>query len=532
MSEYVQDVFFKPGSDWAIPLDFPNLSSEAIIGLDTETKDPRLTTDGPGFCRGDATVSGISVGTRDRGWYFPISEFHNLRMDRDQVTRYLSDLLGDPNKYICGANLGYDLEALESIGVTCKRRIIDIQIAGALIDEEDERGYSLGRLCQRYLGSNKAEDLLKEAASAWGVDPKREMWKLPPQYVGPYAEWDAQAPVLIFEKMSPILKSEDLEDIFQMECELLPILLEMRLKGIPIDEEKAKQVSDNLIEEENELRLHFLREWGAQVDEWSTPSIAQLCDENGVRYPFTAKGNASITKEFIMQQDHPLLNDIKRIRHVNRMRHTCLDGWIRGNLINGRIHPNWVQLKSDDGGTRTGRMASKQPNAQQFPSEKSRDGGTNVEGRLIRSMFIADKGMMWAKLDYSQQEPRILTHFATMCKMEGAEDAAKQYRDNPDMDFYQYLVEAAGVSRRVAKDMYLGLCYGMGGEKMASKLNKPLAEAKEIIEEFNDKVPFVKQMAELCMSRASSRGWIRTLEGRRRHFNYWEPRAFDDRRAP
>lgn len=528
----IQDVLFKPESSWECPTSFPDLRNVRTIGLDTETKDPGLNTSGPGFIRGDAEVAGVSVATTDKSWYFPVGHFHNIRVDREGLGAWLTDLLADTDGFIVGANLGYDLESLSSLGVTCRRRVIDVQIAGALINEESQQGYSLGALCREYLGGNKEEDLLREAASAFGVDAKRELWKLDPKYVGPYAEWDAQAPIKIFEKMLPILKQEDLESVFQMECELLPILLEMRQKGIPINEEAADKVSKSLEAEENELRVHFLREWGVQIDEWSTPQLAKVFDEHGIPYPRTAKGNPSITKDVIAKLDHPLSTTLQRIRHLNRMRSTAIDGWIRGNLIAGRIHPNWVQLKSDDGGTRTGRMASKQPNAQQFPSKNSRDGTINVEGQLIRSMFIPDKGYKWAKLDYSQQEPRILTHYARQCELDGATEAASQYINNPDMDFYQYLVDAAGIPRRVAKTMYLGLCYGMGSKHMAEQLNRSEAEAKEVISEFNEKVPFVKQMAELSMSRASSRGYIRTLAGRRRHFKFYEPRGFDNKRKP
>ena len=513
---------FTPNSRWTAPIKFPDLSGEKMLGLDTETHDPNLMGMGPGFIRGDAKVVGISIATADRSWYFPFGHLGGGNMDKRSVISYIGDLLNDPNKYIVGANLQYELESLDSLGIKIQGRFIDVQLAEALIDEEQET-YQLESIANKYLGKGKNESLLREAASAYGIDPKSSLWKLPAKYVGPYAEWDAQIPIHIFQEQLKIIKAENLEGIFQLESELLELLWLMRKQGIPIDVGAAERLSDQLAGDERALRAKFRLDWGQDIDEWSGAQIALLCESNRILFPRTAIGNPSFTSDYMESADHPLLMDIHEIRQINRFRQTFVNDWLLKWNVRGRIHPQWRQVARDEGGTRSGRMAASCPNPQQVPASKFRKTGKpSPIGKAIRRCFISDTGM-WCKKDYSQQEPRILTHFAAITNMTGAEIAKNAYVKNPGMDFYQYMMDSAGIERRPAKDMYLGRCYGMGVKKLAYKLNRTEEEAKKILADFDAKVPFVKEIADKCSRVAADRGYIKTLLGRRRHFNLWEP---------
>jgi DNA polymerase I-like protein with 3'-5' exonuclease and polymerase domains len=521
----ITGLLFEPVGDWRPPASFPNLSGCRSIGLDIETRDPNLRTRGPGFIRGDADVVGFSVAADDRAWYFPFGHLSGGNLDRDMCVRWLGDLLKDDERYIVGANLQYELEGLWSLGIDVRGRLLDVQVAEALINEERDDGYDLGTLAQGYLGRGKDESLLIEAAGAYGVDPKGGLWKLHSKYVGPYGEWDAQAPLKIFARQLEVLKREDLTGIFELESRLLPILWKMRLQGIPVDLERAGALSIELTKLESKLNDEIMAIAGRPIDVWSGSDLESLCDQLKITFLRTEKGNASFTGEWLEEHTHPVMKKIAEARGCGKMRRDFVDGWIFKNHIRGWVHPQWKQLARDDGGTRTGRMACSNPNAQQVPAEVYRDGTPNPMGAKLRACFHR-RGVPWAKIDYSQQEPRILVHFAELRGFRGAKEAGDRYRSDRKTDIYQFLADMAKIKRRHAKDMTLGRMYGMGIRKMADKIGSSIEDAKRILGEFDEAVPFVSKISEEAMNLASTRGWIRTICGRKRHFDWWEPARY------
>lgn len=505
---------FVPESNWMPPKQFPNLGGVRTLAIDIETRDPRLEQLGPGFIRGDAEVVGISCATNDAGWYFPFSHHGGGNMEREPVIRFFQDLLKDRDRWIVGANLQYELEGLDSLEIQVQGRLVDVQVAEPLLDEESAQGYALEVLCQKYLGRGKDERLLREAASAYGVDPKSGLWKLHSRYVGPYAIFDAQACLQILPKQLERLKEEELLPIFEMESKITRLLWLMRKQGIPVDVDAAKKFRNELEDEENKLREDFNRKYGCRLDEWSGPLLASLCDQQGIRYPRTPKGNPSFTGDYLDGCDHPMLKTVAEIRVINRLKGTFIDDWILKHVINGRVHPQWRQLASDEGGTRSGRMAAANPNPQQVPAR------SDLAPKL-RKLFRYDD---WAKLDYSQQEPRLMVHYAHLCKCTGADKIRDAYIQNPNLDYYDFLKESCGMPRRDSKDCTLGRMYNMGVAKFAAKLNIPESESREKLEAFDRNAPYVRELNDLCMNSAQTRGYIKTILGRRRHFNLYEPR--------
>ncbi len=515
-SNSLNGILFSPESVWTPPHSFPNLSGVNRIGIDTETRDPDLNSRGPGFIRGNAEVIGVSIATHDAKWYFPMGHLGGGNLDRGVVTRFVKDVICNCGiDEIVGANLQYELEGLWSMGITVPEstKLLDIQIAEPLLDEERDANYALDTLCKIHLGTGKDESLLRDAASAYGVDPKKDLWKLPSKYVGAYAEYDAFSSLQIFERQVKELEKQDLTKIFELETELLPLLWRMRQQGIPVDLEKAHKLSKELGTREDALRLRMKREFSREVDVWSGPELAGMCTDLKIMFPRTTKGNPSFVSDWLDDHDHPFIKLVSEIREINRLKGTFVDKWIFGNQIKGRIHPQWKQLMSDEGGTRTGRMAAANPNPQQVPSRSDL-------APLIRAIFSHDK---WWKGDYSQQEPRLLVHYAYIAGFTGAALIRDAYRNNRNMDFYQFLVDASNLTRRDSKDATLGRMYNMGVDKYCHKYNKTEEQARGILKTFDETVPFVKELGDSVMLNAQRRGWIRTIGGRKRHFNYWEP---------
>jgi len=510
---------WEPESDWVKPSTFPTWSGSNLIGFDIETCDPHLTTRGPGFIRGDARVVGFSLSDGRSSHYFPFDHEYGDNMNRSDVLQYLYNLLQDQTKEFVGANMLYEREGLWSLGITPKARFLDIQIAEPLIDENITNGTALEKLGLKYLKEGKNEAGLIEAAKAFGVDPKGGLWRLNPKYVGKYAEWDAWAPVHIWRKQMEEIRRQRLEDVLELELKVQPILWEMRRNGIPVNIETAKTASTELKKQQQKIIDELARDYGVglpKLDIWSGVVIQIYCNKHKIDYPRTAKGNASFAKEFLESTSNPFFKKLRTARELDRLASTFVDGWILNNAIDGKVHPQWKQLASDDGGTKTGRMAASNPNPQQVPTR-------SAASKIIRKQFCAPEGLGWAKLDYSQQEPRILLHFAYLMGLDGAAEARQTYIDNSDTDFYNYMMELASIDRRAAKDLYLGRCYGMGAPKLAGKLGVDVGGAQDILTNFDIKLPFIKQLGERCTALANSRGWIKTLSGRKRHFNMWEP---------
>jgi len=194
--------------------------------------------------------------------------------------------------------------------------------------------------------------------------------------------------------------------------------------------------------------------------------------------------------------------------------------------VNDRIHAEIHQMRSDGGGTVTGRFSYSNPNLQQVPSR-------NKElGPLIRSIFVPEKGCQWGSFDYSQQEPRVLVHYAALTGggLRGADEVIESYKTE-DPDFHQAVADMAGIDRRTAKTINLGMMYGMGKGKLASSLGLNKQEVDDLFSKYHNNVPFVKQLMEQATRRAEHVGYLRTLLGRKCRFDLWEPRAFGIHKA-
>lgn len=523
-STAINGLLFGPRSDWEPPKQFPNLTGVTGIGVDVETKDPHLLDRGPGDMRGDGFIVGISLSTPDAAWYFPFGHLDGGNLDRGHVISFCKDVLEkDPNRWIFTANGQYDYGWLKTLGIEPKGNMVDVQVAEALIDEEQE-SYALENLCRKYGLDGKDESLLKAAAMAYGsTNVKGDLWKYHSRYVGPYAEFDAACLFKIAEAQRIEMEKQDLKQVFHLECALTPILIKMRRRGVRIDAEKAAALSTTLDTKEKELYQALHVKAGFEVDVWSGQSLARMCEQHAIYFPKTGRGNPSFEGEWLENQEVELLDMVHAIRRVSKMKETFVNKHIISNMIGDRIHPNWRQTRTEEGGTRSGRFSGNNPNMQQVPAKQDRKGRANEIGALIRKLFIPEDGFKWFKGDWSQQEPRVLTHFAARTKKTGAVLAEMAYIDNPNMDFYQFMMDAAGINRRFAKDMYLGRCYGMGKDKMAAKVNMTTEAAQKALAEVDVKVPFIKEMADTCMQLAAKRGWIRTICGRKCHFDYWEP---------
>ena len=519
----LQPPLWQPQTEWVPPEEFPDLSKYTEISIDLETKDPDLIKMGSGSITGNGCVTGIAIAVEGWSGYYPIAHQGGGNMDRDRVLSWFRDVM-KTNALKIFHNAMYDMSWIMTLGVPeINGAIVDTMIATAIVDE-NRRRYDLNSCTREYIGKGKDEGVLYATAKEWGVDPKAEMYKLPAMYVGSYAEKDAEITLELWNYLKQEIQNQDLEAIFKLETDLFPCLVAMRHKGVRVDEELAHKYKKDLVEKENKLLQKVKKETGIEVQIWAARSIAQVFDKLKQHYDRTEKTQApSFTKNFLVNHPNPTVKLIAQARQINKAHTTFIDTILK-HSHKGRIFSEINQLRSDNGGTVTGRFSYAHPNLQQIPAR-------NKElGPMIRSLFLPEEGCKWGCFDYSQQEPRLVVHYAMLSKMYGVDEVADAYHEG-DADFHDIVSEMAGIPRKQAKTINLGLFYGMGKNKLQAELGVSKDRADELFKKYHGKVPFVKMLMDAVMRRAKDSGKIRTLLGRVCRFHLWEPAQFGIHKA-
>jgi len=571
---------FEPESDWTPPQmsELPEWSGVSRIGLDTETRDEHLTTLGPGVRRG-GYIAGISFALEDGpAHYLPIAHGGGGNMDPDAVLRYMRAQAASYEGIIVGANLGYDLDYLAEVGVEFPRVKFfrDVQIADPLINELHNK-YSLEAISQRWGIPGKDETLLREALAAYGYKGNRAkagIWALPSKHVGPYAEQDARLPLSLLRRQEGAIDEQNLWGVYDLESRVLPVLVRMRRRGVAVSVDRLDQVEAWTREQQqlamNEVNRHHTQHPLQPADITKTATIGKVLRSLGVDLPVTKTGKDSVTAAVLDGLDHPIGEALRRAKKMSTLRTTFCDG-VRKHLTNGRIHCTFNQMRrqKDDGsgdteGAAYGRLSAANPNLQNQPARDPEI------GPMWRSIYLPDEGGLWASLDYSQQEPRQAVHFAVEAgaaligekAWQSACEAARRYKEDPTTDFHQMMADMAHIERKPAKNIFLGLSYGMGGAKLCRDLGLPTVwrmqwsegrrrqykdfetqeeclrraqkgreagykvrvweaagpDGEALMNKFDYEVPFVRRMAQSTAEAAERTGVVTTLSGRQCHF--------------
>ena len=501
-----------------MPDELKDLQGHKEIAIDLETNDPELMSLGSGNVVNRGHIAGIAVAVEGWSGYYPIHHEQGGNLDRNLVLSWLQDILKQEDTTFIFHNAMYDVCWLRSAGLTIKGKIVDTMIAASLIDE-NRMSYRLDTLAKFYVGLGKDEKILVEAAKDYGLDPKKDMWRLPALFVGQYAERDAVATLKLWKRLETELYKQELWDVFNLETKLFPCLVDMRFKGVRVDLEKAAFIKKDLMQREQKIVNKIKDLTGINVEIHAARSIAKAFDKLKLPYDRTAKSDEpSFTKNFLQNHPHELARCIADAREINKAHTTFIDS-ITKHSVKGRIHADINQIRSDQGGTVTGRFSMSNPNLQQIPARHPEI------GPMIRSIFIPEEKTVWGSFDYSQQEPRILVHYAKLQNLEGVDGIVDAYNDG-DADFHQVVADMAGIERKQAKTINLGLMYGMGKNKLMSELGLMKESAEKLIKQYHAKAPFVKKLMDNVTRKAENYGKIRTIGGRACHFELWQPLEF------
>ena len=514
---------FEAQTEWIEPEEYPDLRSYDEIAIDLETRDPELKTRGSGSVIGLGEVVGIAVAVPGRKFYFPIAHGSGPNMDRKKTLEWFKDICAS-NATKIFHNAMYDVCWIRKLGIKINGLIVDTMIAASLIDENRFK-YDLNSLSWDYLGFGKSEVALNEAAKSRGLDPKADLWQLPAMEVGAYAEKDAELTLELWQIFKKEIIYQDVESIFNLETDLFPCLVDMRFLGVRVDVERAHKLKQDLEYQEKLLLSQIKKESNIDVQIWAARSIAKVFDKLKLPYERTLKTQApSFTKNFLQEHPHPVVKQIAKAREINKAHTTFIDTIIK-HEHKGRIHAEINQIRSDAGGTVTGRFSYNNPNLQQLPA-RNKD-----LGPMIRSLFLPEEGCTWGCFDYSQQEPRLVVHYAALHKFPTVYDVVDAYENDSSTDFHQTVADMAKIPRSQAKTINLGLFYGMGKAKLQAELGVSKDKAAELFDQYHAKVPFVKQLMNAASNRAQERGQIRTLLGRLCRFHLWEPNMFGMHKA-
>ena len=509
--------------EWSRP-SFPDVTGIKQVAVDLETYDPDIKTLGGGWATNKGFVVGVAISFEGFDGYFPVRHERGGNFSESEVKKWLTKLFKQDPIVICH-NAVYDLGWLRRWGVECDvTKVYDTLIAAPLVDE-NRFSYSLDSLSKDYLRERKQGNILEDFGKEHGFKAIENMHLVPVEYVGVYAQQDTRLTYKLWEVLRVEIQKQGLTDVFNLETDLLRLLLEMRWKGVCVDLDKAEKTKKFFKNEEDKIYKNIKKETGISMDAsdiYTAASLQKVFDKLGEKYELTEKNKqAKISNLSMKESDNPLIQSISVAREYNKAHTTFIDSILK-HQVEGRIHAEINQLKGEYGGTVSGRLSMNNPNLQQVPSRNE------IIGPKIRSLFLPENKEKWVSLDYSQQEPRLLVHYAKKHDLEGAETLIKFFHDGED--FHQVTANMAQISRKEAKTIGLGLMYGMGIAKLADSLDISQDQAKSLKKKYNDNVSFLNNIIVRATRYTEQNGYINTLLGRKCRFDLWENKDFHDKR--
>ena len=539
-----------------------------LVAMDVETKDPNLKELGNGSIRRDGRV--LCCGAYGDG----VDEVFDF--DNPNDLRHCKDIVEDPDIDLVFHNGLYDLSWFYNYYSWRPKGILhDTMTRAALIDEY--QSLALDDCCKKLgvIGKNKAETIeawwekqqaimkrLAKGLKKYGlfgesevIDPetmtqyrlnsseleslitgvyKRDVWaNVDVVWNDPegkhlmkmYNRQDCVATYNLYHAQERLMGP--LQRVYELECKLIPILLEMKRVGIRIDERALHELTDKVQAKHSEIEKKLVDTFGVTGEMiGSAKLLGARMNEMGIESPVrTPTGSQSWAAGALERIHHPVVPMIQEYKNYDAILNKYLHGSLTKTIINGRIHCDFVPMLRDqgDGGTVTGRFSCKNPNLQQIPARNKGHGEDFSQD--MRALFLPEEGQMIAADDYSQIEAVLLGHFAQGPQ---AEWFREQLRAG--VDLHNIAMSMTGITYRpVVKTFNYGCIYGMGWktamdknytlfEKLAKEEGEDVETfTKEIYYNYHKKFPVVKDTMEWCQDVAKAQGYIDTMGGRRLH---------------
>jgi DNA polymerase I-like protein with 3'-5' exonuclease and polymerase domains len=517
-----------------IPDALPDLRRVGLMAIDSEEHDKGLQADrGSSWPWRDGHVCGISAAYRAdgkvHGLYLPMRHPDSQCFPVEQTYNWLAAHVASEVRFL-NHNGGFDWGWFRSeagIRMPPSERIEELG-ALATLTNENRRDYGLDALASSCGLPGKDESLLREGCAALGLienkrkkfRPQSYLWRLPARYVATYAVSDAVNTLLTFEQLDPILDRENTRAAYQLDRDLVPMIVAMRARGIRVDIAAAERARDMLLGKRDTALASLSDKLGMPVDmselnrsRWKV----EVFDREQVRYPRTEKGNPSFTSDWMEGHAHWLPQLICTAEKYHRAGDKFVGKYILEHAVNGRIYAELHPFKSEDHGTKSFRFSYSDPPLQQMTAHDEEF------APIIRKLFLPDEHEWWAKSDASQQEFRFVAHYAAIHNMPKAEITVARYRDDPDTDFHKLTAQLTGLRRQEGKQVNFAKIYGAGVRKFAEMTGLPINKARQLFEQYDREMPFLRALSKAYEYLARHQGYITLYDGARRHFNLWVP---------
>lgn len=488
---------------------------ENTVILDIETKDPHLQDFGCGAIRKDGFIVRLGLFDGQRKLKFSGHEIGPGSIAYNIIT--------DPRITKVCHNGVYDLDWVQNgYKIPFRGRCEDTMTRAFLLDAYADH-YDLDSCAQRegLKGKNSGSTIQR-----WWEDHGRKgkaiehMDEIPTPVVDEYLDGDLQTTWDLYSRQAPKLTQEGLDLANDREVRLYPLLMEMKKNGIRIDWDAREQLSER-IQSAYERGMQEIQDQFPFFDSTGAPTqLVRIWESLGIPLQFTEKGKPTFAADAMELYEHPIADKIIYLRSLSTALNKFVDGAIPDYSVLGRIHSTFFPALRDEGGTITGRFSSRDPNLQNMPAREDKF------GTEIRSLFLPEEGCWLGAFDYKQIEYVLFTHYSTG---PGSEEARRFISEGKD--YHQMVMDMMGWEgkdgRHIAKNLNFGSIYGLGYKSFAKKFRRNIylqaqaqgltceQFAKERMNEYFLKVPFVKPSCYAIQNTAEKRGFVRSIGGRK-----------------
>jgi len=474
------------------------LSSQKIFAFDTETSGLDIL---------EEKILGMSFSWQDKNAYY--LDLTNDKLT-DLVIKKLKPIFEDKQISKVGHNIKFDYKVLSVLGIKLEGVIFDTLLAAYLINYD--RGLKLEELAFSYLGYKKLklEDLLdekpkkKDDINVLGINPDKLAW---------YGAEDADITFRLYKKLHSFIKNtKNLELLQKMEVPLIPVLADMELSGVSLDNKFLSQMEVQFKKEIDKLTNKIYKLAGSEFNIASPLQLKKVLFEDlaistqGIKKTKTGISTAASELDKL-KNVHPIISLISDYRELTKLQSTYIIAL--PELVSKktkRLHTSFNQTV-----TATGRLSSSNPNLQNIPIR------TDL-GKKIRQAFIAPKNYVLLSADYSQIELRLVASLSNDPKMIAAFKKGEDIHARTAAEIHKIPLDKVDKDiRRTAKEVNFGILYGLGSLGLSQRTDLNRNEAKEFIDKYFGIYKKIKQYIEYTKAYTHKHGYSQTIFGRRRY---------------